>query len=142
MPVKVHGSYPMNELLSFFLSFSTTLKLFHWHTRSYSRHVASDELHEEFQKLSDKFVEIYMGRYGRPALPCPKLKFGVRVLTDVEILEFVKRGEAFLVGRLPHLIDRARDPDLLNLRDEILGLLRRGSYLLSFSDVGSARGSE
>jgi hypothetical protein len=44
-----------------FLEFINVVKLYHWNTRSYSEHKATDELHDSLSKHIDKFVEVMLG---------------------------------------------------------------------------------
>ena len=41
------------------------IKLLHWQTKSYARHKAYDDIYHSLGDLVDKFVEMYMGKYGR-----------------------------------------------------------------------------
>jgi hypothetical protein len=44
------------------------IKLYHWTTTRYARHIASDDLHGKLSKLVDLFVETYLGEQGtRPS---------------------------------------------------------------------------
>lgn len=42
------------------IEFMNNLKLFHWNTRSYSQHMASDELFEELTKKIDTLIESFL----------------------------------------------------------------------------------
>jgi hypothetical protein len=55
----------MSNIIKFFLDLQVQLKLYHWQTTSYSRHIATDKLYEKITDLSDKFIEVYFGKYGR-----------------------------------------------------------------------------
>jgi len=39
------------------------IKVYHWQTKSYARHKASDRLHSGLEKLVDLFVETYLGEH-------------------------------------------------------------------------------
>lgn len=43
------------------LYFQINLKLYHWNTRSYARHLASSELVDEVEKFTDTYVEYMQG---------------------------------------------------------------------------------
>lgn len=51
-----------SEVVLFFMEMLTTIKLYHWKTRSYAQHKATDELHERIQGNVDKFVEVMLGK--------------------------------------------------------------------------------
>jgi hypothetical protein len=44
------------------------IKLYHWQTGLYSRHKGTDGVIESLDENIDKFVEVYMGKYGRPKM--------------------------------------------------------------------------
>jgi hypothetical protein len=54
----------------FFFKMREQIKLYHWQTMSYSRHKATDEVLEKLDALIDRYVEVYMGKYGRPPTRC------------------------------------------------------------------------
>lgn len=43
------------------LFFQINLKLYHWNTRSYARHLASSDLVDEIEKFTDTYVECMQG---------------------------------------------------------------------------------
>lgn len=119
------------KLISFFFQLSNQVKLYHWQTRSYARHTASDKLHAEIAETSDKFMEVYAGKYGRTALKLTDAVASVKVynLTDAQMTAYLSKVGEFLSKELPGLIDSAKDTDLLNLRDELLGIINQSLYL-------------
>jgi len=48
-------------LAHLFLEVRTQIKLYHWQTRSYARHKATDRFIETFEPLVDRFVEAAQG---------------------------------------------------------------------------------
>jgi len=48
-----------------FLEMLNMVKLYHWKTRSYSQHKATDELYERLNKHIDEFVEVLLGKENR-----------------------------------------------------------------------------
>ena len=54
----------MEEIVSSFLTFQVSLKIYHWQTLSYPRHKASDELFGSISEKIDKFVETLQGNRG------------------------------------------------------------------------------
>ena len=55
---------PYSELAHLFLNIRSTIKLYHWQTRSYARHKATDKFLETFEPLVDRFVEAAQGVAG------------------------------------------------------------------------------
>jgi hypothetical protein len=55
--------------VNFFFGMREQIKLYHWQTKMYSRHKATDEVLEKLDKLIDMFVEVWMGKYLRHLQP-------------------------------------------------------------------------
>jgi hypothetical protein len=123
----------MTDYVTFFFDLSNNTKLYHWMTHSFPRHKASDELFDSITELSDKFMEVYMGRYGRPkTTDRNSLKLNLKSYNDKSIIDYYKSCITHLEGSFTsHLSDK--DTDLINLRDEILGKLNQTLYLFSLS---------
>ena len=54
-------SPPYSFLAHLFLEIRTQIKIYHWTTRSYARHKATDRFVETFEPLVDRFVEAAQG---------------------------------------------------------------------------------
>lgn len=121
----------MTDFVVFFFDLCNNTKLYHWTTHSHPRHKASDELFDSIIDLSDKFMETYMGKYGRP-IAKSAYKLSLKALTDKTIVEYykscVKHLETTFVTSLSD-----KDTDLINLRDEILGKLNQTLYLFTLT---------
>jgi DNA-binding ferritin-like protein len=57
------GSFQRNTVAKF-LTLLQTVKLYHWKTRSYATHKATDELYSNLNESIDSFVEILLGKFG------------------------------------------------------------------------------
>jgi hypothetical protein len=101
------------------------LRIFHWQTKSYARHVAFGNTYSELGDLIDSFVEAYMGKYGRVKVSEPIDLSNINNDVDLAIDEYI----SFLVSVTEQL--DAADSDLLNIRDEILSLMNKLKYLLT-----------
>jgi hypothetical protein len=121
----------MSEFVKFFFELSNNTKLYHWMTKSYARHKASDKLFEEIQEHSDKFMEVYMGRYGRPSFAHTQhSKLQLKLCNDKSIIEYYKFCKSHLEG--PFATDlKPIDTDLFNIRDELLGAINQVLYLFT-----------
>jgi DNA-binding ferritin-like protein len=110
----------LNKMLEMLL----IIKMYHWKTPKYSAHMATDELYESFNKNMDTFVEIWLGKNGKR----------IRGNVDVSIkyysnkTKFIKKIKSLI----HHLDDLQVGPDLLSVKDDIVGDLNKFIYLLSF----------
>jgi DNA-binding ferritin-like protein len=117
------------ELIHFFLQLRNQIKLYHWQTRQYSRHMATDKTVDALDKSIDQFVEIYIGKYGRPATISGTLRFVN--LTESNAEKFIKGSIKYLQTNLKKILNPTTDTDLLNIRDTITGDLNQLLYLFT-----------
>ena len=68
--------------IHFFLHLRDQIKLYHWQTRVYSRHIATDKTLEALEKHIDSFVEVYIGSYGRPRITGKNATISLQNLTE------------------------------------------------------------
>ena len=120
----------MTSLMSTFLGIQAQFKVFHWQTQSYSKHIAYGDIYDTISDLSDNFMEIYMGKYGRVALEGESDAILLGNIGEVNIEEFLETITDFLLS-FNNKLDNNRDSDLLNLRDEMLAEINKLKYLLT-----------
>ena len=122
----------MAGLIHDMLELSAQIKLYHWQTKVYARHKASDSLFSEMNDLIDKFVEVYIGKYERPTLANSNKTLKLENLSDAAMVTYINKWIKYLQERIPEQIN-VKDTDLLNIRDEMLGLLNNTLYLFTLS---------
>jgi hypothetical protein len=113
----------------FFLHLRDQLKLYHWQTRVYARHVATDKILDKLEKNMDSFVEVYIGKYGRPRLTGAKATISLHNLTEAGATRLVKAAVRYLQGMKALKADV--DSDLLTIRDELIADLDQLLYLFT-----------
>jgi len=103
-----------------FLRILDIIKLFHWNTRDYSKHKATDSLHEALAKLVDSYVEQHFGESGRIVVH-ETVRYDT--LTDDDFLKEMNKFKEYLI----HM----QNPStyLSNIRDEMLGEVNQFLYL-------------
>jgi hypothetical protein len=104
-------------------------QIFHWQTTSFSQHKSFGNIYESLDENIDTFIETYMGKYGR-VISASKFNLEMSNYSDLNFLNATNSYIEFLIN-LTNMLDTARDTDLLNTRDEILGSLNRLKYLLT-----------
>jgi len=117
------------EIVSTFFNIRDQVKLYHWQTKSFSEHKATDDLVAQLDTNIDKFVEVFMGRYGRPYV---RKTLPVKNLTVTGIRSFITKSDEWLAKKLPRMVKKS-DSDLLNIRDEILADLNQVKYLFTLA---------
>jgi hypothetical protein len=113
----------------FFLHLRDQLKLYHWQTRVYARHVATDKILEKLEGNIDSFVEVYIGKYGRPRLTGANATVSLHNLTEAGAVRLVKAAAKYLQGMKSLKADV--DSDLLTIRDELIADLDQLLYLFT-----------
>ncbi len=122
----------MTEIIKFFFTLENTLKLYHWSTKSYSRHISSDNLFNNIISTSDKFMETYQGKYGKINIGLDFI-INSKVLNDNEIIAFLNEAKIWLQNIVRNNILNENDTDLLNIRDDLLGNINQTLYLFTFN---------
>ena len=117
------------DIINVMLTLRNQVKVYHWQTMSYSRHKATDDLVSSLDGNIDKFVEVYMGKYGRPTFTRNNSTFEVHDAEDKRAEQLLKNGVTWLTRVLPRFLKKNEDSDLLNIRDEILGDLNQALFL-------------
>ena len=116
--------------IQFFFTMREQIKVYHWQTHTYSRHKATDEVIDALDEHIDKYVEVYMGKYGRPKFTINSNTLKIKNLNEKSIVSFVNTCINVLKTVLvKHL--KPADTDLFNIRDEMLGELNQLLYLFT-----------
>jgi DNA-binding ferritin-like protein len=117
--------------IHFFFQMREQIKLYHWQTHSFSRHKATDEVIESLDKNIDEFVEVYMGKYGRPKMTDKTGTIKVVNLSEKTAVTFIRRCIQHLLSDVVKGLTPEKDSDLINIRDEMLGDLNKLLYLFT-----------
>ena len=118
------------EIVNLMLTLRNQVKIYHWETMQYARHKSTDDLVDKLDDSIDKFVEVYIGKYGRPKLTPRTGTIRLRNYDDVQAPTLLNEAIVWMTNRLPALLSK-NDTDLLNIRDEILAELNQTLYLFT-----------
>ena len=124
---------PENVILTF-IEMLNTIKLYHWKTKSYPTHKATDELYADLNTNLDTFVETMLGKTGGRF---DLMRVKCSQLNDYNSIDgFRKNIDCFtmyLINMTNNInFKQLLNSDLLNIRDEILGNINKFLYLLTF----------
>lgn len=119
----------LDSNVNLFLGLHTQLKIFHWQTKGHARHTLFADIRGTFEDLMDEFVEQAMGQYGRFQLTDETKIITLANLSDLKPTDMAETICESL-RQLTQQID-SQDTNLLNLRDEMLGLIQKMKYLLT-----------
>jgi hypothetical protein len=119
-----------SDHIHFFLNLRNQIKLHHWQTRIYARHVATDSIVEKLDKNIDAFVEVYIGKYSRPKLTGKNAAITLHNMTESGISRLINATIRYLQGPLTKSLQPS-DTDLFNIRDEMIADLHQLQYLFT-----------
>jgi len=114
----------INKIVSFFFKLQFTMKLYHWNTKSYSRHKSSDEFIEKLLEIVDRFVEVFMGRFNAKPI-IDHINIDIGFINDDNIGRLLVKSREILEGFNNYI----KDSELLNIRDELLAEINQTIYL-------------
>lgn len=118
------------EIVNLMMTLRDQIKLYHWQTMNYPRHMATNDLVTKLDTNIDQFVEVYIGKYGRPKLVGKNTNIHLRNHSDNEATQMIKEAIDWLTHKLSkHL--KNTDTDLFNIRDTIVADLNQTLYLFT-----------
>lgn len=115
-----------------FLTMREQVKIYHWQTFSYPRHVATNDLVTKLDASIDQFIEVYISKYGRPSFTGKTSTIKLHNFKDSEMTQFVKDAVSWLENDLPSKLKKT-DTELLNIRDTLVTDLNQALYLFTLN---------
>lgn len=115
-----------------FLTMREQVKIYHWQTFSYPRHVATNDLVTKLDASIDQFIEVYISKYGRPSFTGKTSTIKLNNYKDSEMTQFVKDAVSWLENELPAKLKKT-DTELLNIRDTLVTDLNQALYLFTLN---------
>ncbi len=120
-----------SHIVKVLLEILNMVKLYHWKTRSFAQHKATDDLYAKINEHVDTFVEVLLGKDETRINMTAK---EMDLLDESNTTEFKQRiyeYRNFLI-EMDRYFDSNRDSDLLNIRDELLADVNQFLYLMTF----------
>lgn len=115
-----------------FLTLREQVKIYHWQTFSYPRHIATNDLVTKLDASIDQFVEVYISKYGRPSFSGKTSSIQLNNYKDAEMTKFIQDAVSWLENVLPLKLKRT-DTELLNIRDTLVTDLNQALYLFTLN---------
>lgn len=108
------------------------IKVYHWQTKSYARHKATDALYKTLGEQIDQFVEVHAGESGkRPEFNDENNKIALCNCTDDEAEKYLKEFYEWLSTTLKKV---AGESIALNhLIEEMASAVNQALYLFTFN---------
>ena len=119
----------IGEIALYFMFVRDQLKIYHWQTKQYSRHIASDSFVDDLSTKMDTFIEVMQGSRNE-RLQISKNAFSFKNHDDSSVVMLLQKFKIWLVEELPSYLIPT-DTELLNIRDEILADVNKTLYLFT-----------
>jgi hypothetical protein len=120
------------DIVNLMMTLRDQIKLYHWQTMNYPRHIATNDLVTKLDANIDSFVEVYIGKYGRPKLTGKTANIHLRNHSDKEATKMIQEAIEWMTHTLTRKL-KSTDTDLLNIRDEIIADLNQTLYLFTLN---------
>lgn len=129
------------EILRGLLYFQTQIRLYHWSTKSYPKHVASGDLYTLLDKFTDQFVEIYQGKFNGSNLKGEPFKYDtitidLSKINDSDAVNLLNELKKFLAEDVYDWLSnmpKYSNTDLKNLVDDLMGNVNKTLYLFTLN---------
>jgi hypothetical protein len=116
----------IDEIVKFAFTLQLLNKVYHWNTQSYAKHKATCAFNTSLLEIIDKFVEVYIGRFGvKPNIS--NITLDPSKLTDDGFIQMLHKS----VNYLETFDAMFKKTELLNIRDELLASINQTIYLLN-----------
>lgn len=114
----------MELTITKFMELINNVKIFHWKTKSYAEHKASDSLHGSLQSHLDKFAEVYLGG--------AHTRFNFSTKRTIHIVDHSKKEICSYVKEfIQHMDGLKLSGDLSNIREDIIATCNQFLYLMT-----------
>ena len=117
------------DLIKKLVQMQLQFKFLHWQTFGDAKHRLYGEIYDGLGSLIDEFIETMMGKQGRPEFE-PEFALMFQDISSLSMQNFMDGITEFLVS-ITDQLDSRYDTDLLNIKDEMLGLINKSKYLLT-----------
>lgn len=108
-----------NKFIGMLFQSRDTMHIAHLQTTSFAEHKALGAYYDNILDLTDKFTEVYFGRFKRVEIVIPEAK-------NMPATEHLKEMQVLIEG------ERNNYPsELQNIMDEMLALINKTLYLLT-----------
>ena len=109
---------------------SSQVKYWHWQTFSHPEHEILGELYSEWNDISDKMVETYAGRSGRPS-GSGTVQY-MDYVTKEYAIQYLQAVVAHLESEDARILCKAMDT--ANILADMVGVVNRKIYLLTMKN--------
>jgi hypothetical protein len=114
-----------------FFEMQLMVKLYHWNTKSYATHKATDEFYEKLSDNIDRFIEVLLGKLDDRIDLKNQKTINLYCVNDTQFKDKLINFKLFLHELNDKTMGLLMGEDLLTIRDEILADIDQLLYLLT-----------
>lgn len=118
-------------VIEYFLGLTAQVKLFHWSTMSYAKHVALDGLHGALSSKMDQFVECFLGKYKKQ--PLKSFSVQPKAISDTSGLDKFLENTYAQLENMHKMFEKEKAPELANILEEMMAEIDKTMYLCKLS---------
>lgn len=118
----------MEEVLQHLVIHTNQIRMYHWKTKLFPRHKATDKYLDIINPIIDNIIESLQG--GRDTRISDSFTVKYRTITDTNASDYLKEHRKWLIKEFPKYTKK-EETDILNLRDELLAAVNRLLYLFT-----------
>lgn len=119
------------EVAILLLTMKSQIKIFHWQTTKLGHHYALDSLFTSLNKINDRWVETFQGKYGRINLKSHTNNLKMQDSSLISPTQYLSKIASILLSVRDSEFNNSSDSDLNNIFDDLLGVIWRTVYLLT-----------
>jgi hypothetical protein len=119
----------METVILNLIKLQNQLRICHWQTNSFAKHEAFGKTYDKLGELLDELVEVHQGKYGRIVYP-ENTHIELYNNESIDINDILREVTEYLSTSFNEKLE-PKDTDCQNIRDEMLAVLNKLSYLLS-----------
>lgn len=120
----------MDVIVHQLLKYHLLIKLYHWQTKTYAKHIASDSLYDKTSKNIDLIVESIQGEHSTRVKFAKDAVLHLDNMTDKSIVVVLNEFKLWMETEFGKI---AQSKYLLNIRDEIVTDINQTLYLFSLA---------
>jgi hypothetical protein len=127
------NNYSHKNIVILCLEILNNVKLYHWKTLKHSEHKATDDLYGNLNDKIDEFIEVLIGKDGQRINLSGKKSIKIYDFNNLLAFKnYIEKAKKYLINMTNSKnMGAPENSDLLNIRDEILGILNKFTYLMT-----------
>ena len=119
----------LTTLVHILLQFQLSVKLYHWQTHRYARHIASGNLVDQLSKNIDRLVEALQGTFNKRIKFTPKCNLSLENISDTQMKTILSEFSDWLNKDFESFVKGGKY--ILTIRDEIMTDVNQALYLFT-----------